>query len=96
MLSEWLVDVPADFTEEWCTVPCPVGKRCLVVASRVCNNRSDKYNKIYICMISQYCNIVIKTKGLLLFINIFIVSKFSLHFNFKNCIGLYTLSVLDS
>lgn len=34
MLSEWLVDVPADFTEEWCTVPCPVGKRCLVVASR--------------------------------------------------------------
>lgn len=34
MLSEWLVDVPVDFTQEWCTVPCPVGKRCLVVASR--------------------------------------------------------------
>lgn len=35
MLSEWLVDVPADLEQEWLVVVCPVGKRALVVASRV-------------------------------------------------------------
>jgi len=35
MYSEWLVEVPEDFAQEWLTVICPVGKRCLVVASRV-------------------------------------------------------------
>ncbi|XP_078056278.1 snurportin-1 [Mustelus asterias] len=34
MLSEWLVDVPADLVEEWLLVVCPVGKRTLIVASR--------------------------------------------------------------
>lgn len=34
MLSEWLVDVPNDFTTEWYMVICPIGKRCLVVSSR--------------------------------------------------------------
>lgn len=34
MLSEWLVDVPSDFEENWLAVVCPVGKRCLVTASR--------------------------------------------------------------
>ncbi|CAN0325813.1 snurportin-1 [Lampetra fluviatilis] len=34
MLSEWLVEVPADLCEEWLMLVCPVGKRCLVVASR--------------------------------------------------------------
>lgn len=34
MLSEWLVDKPTDFYENWMGVFCPVGKRCLVVASR--------------------------------------------------------------
>lgn len=34
MLSEWLVDVPEDFAENWITVPCPVAKRCLVVSSK--------------------------------------------------------------
>lgn len=34
MLSEWLVEVPADLEEEWQLVVCPVGKRCLVVSSR--------------------------------------------------------------
>ncbi|KAI1280890.1 Snurportin-1 [Halotydeus destructor] len=33
MMSEWLVDVPQDFEANWLLVPCPVGKRCLVVAS---------------------------------------------------------------
>lgn len=34
MLSEWLVDVPKDFAENWLVVPCPVAKRCLVVSSK--------------------------------------------------------------
>ncbi|KAK6179110.1 hypothetical protein SNE40_011542 [Patella caerulea] len=34
MYSEWLVEVPDDFGEEWVTVLCPVAKRCLVVASK--------------------------------------------------------------
>ena len=34
MMSEWLVDVPSDFTENWLVTVCPVGKRCLVVANR--------------------------------------------------------------
>lgn len=35
MLSEWLIDVPMDLEQEWLAVVCPVGKRALVVASRV-------------------------------------------------------------
>ena len=35
MLSEWLVEVPSDFADEYLMVLCPWGKRCLVVASRV-------------------------------------------------------------
>lgn len=35
MLSEWLVEVPDDFETNWLVMPCPIGKRCLVVASRV-------------------------------------------------------------
>ncbi|XP_046438066.1 snurportin-1-like [Daphnia pulex] len=34
MLSEWLDEVPVDFETNWLIMPCPVGKRCLVVASR--------------------------------------------------------------
>lgn len=34
MLSEWLVDVPSDFYTSWFMVPCPRGKRCLVVAAK--------------------------------------------------------------
>lgn len=35
MLSEWLVDVPSDLDSEWLMVVCPVGKRSLIVASKV-------------------------------------------------------------
>ncbi|XP_069138797.1 snurportin-1-like [Argopecten irradians] len=42
MMSEWLVEVPDDFTESWCTVICPWGKRCLVVASR---GRTTAYSR---------------------------------------------------
>ena len=34
MLSEWLVDAPADFAENWLMTVCPVGKRSLVVAAK--------------------------------------------------------------
>ncbi|KAM6970148.1 snurportin-1 [Aplochiton taeniatus] len=34
MLSEWLVDVPADLDSDWLMVVCPVGKRSLIVASK--------------------------------------------------------------
>lgn len=34
MLSEWMVDVPQDLTETWIMVPCPLGKRSRLVASK--------------------------------------------------------------
>uniref|UniRef100_A0A1A8L2U6 Snurportin-1 n=1 Tax=Nothobranchius pienaari TaxID=704102 RepID=A0A1A8L2U6_9TELE len=34
MLSEWLVDVPAELHTDWLMVVCPVGKRSLIVASK--------------------------------------------------------------
>lgn len=34
MLSEWMKNVPTDIVEHWAFCVCPVGKRCLVVASR--------------------------------------------------------------
>ncbi|KAH8548767.1 hypothetical protein BGW37DRAFT_504957 [Umbelopsis sp. PMI_123] len=33
MFAEWLIDVPGDLYENWCVVPCPVGKRCLVISA---------------------------------------------------------------
>lgn len=35
MLSEWMIDVPQDFSENWFMVPCPVGKRTRLVSGRV-------------------------------------------------------------
>lgn len=34
MLSEWMVDVPPDLEQNWMVVVCPIGKRCLIVASK--------------------------------------------------------------
>lgn len=34
MLSEWLVDVPSDFEEDWLVVVVPVGRRSLIVSAR--------------------------------------------------------------
>ncbi|EFN87963.1 Snurportin-1 [Harpegnathos saltator] len=34
MLSEWMLDVPENFTENWIMMPCPVGKRTVLVASK--------------------------------------------------------------
>jgi len=35
MLSEWMLDVPQDFTENWIMVPCPVGKRVRLISGWV-------------------------------------------------------------
>lgn len=35
MLSEWMVDVPSELDTDWLMVVCPVGKRSLIVASKV-------------------------------------------------------------
>uniref|UniRef100_A0A914RRB7 Snurportin-1 n=1 Tax=Parascaris equorum TaxID=6256 RepID=A0A914RRB7_PAREQ len=42
MLSEWLVDIPETLSSDWICVPCPVGKRALVVAS---NGVTNAYSK---------------------------------------------------
>lgn len=35
MLSEWLVDIPSELDTDWLMVVSPVGKRSLIVASKV-------------------------------------------------------------
>lgn len=35
MLSEWMLEVPQDLIDKWIMVPCPVGKRSLLIASKV-------------------------------------------------------------
>lgn len=47
MYSEWLVEKPADFEQEWLAVICPWGKRNLVIASRVCNLNTKYIPYIY-------------------------------------------------
>ncbi|XP_004712107.1 snurportin-1 [Echinops telfairi] len=47
MLSEWLIDVPADLGQEWIVVVCPVGKRALIVASR---GSTSAYTKSGYCV----------------------------------------------
>ncbi|XP_071487278.1 snurportin-1-like [Diadema antillarum] len=47
MLSEWLVDVPDDLAENWLMVPCPVGRRAFVIASK---GKTSHYTKSGYCM----------------------------------------------
>ena len=35
MLSEWMIEKPYDFDEDWYVVPCPKGIRTLLVAFHV-------------------------------------------------------------
>lgn len=34
-MSEWMIEKPADFHENWTVTPCPKGVRTLIVASNV-------------------------------------------------------------
>lgn len=34
MLSEWMIEVPDNFANDWLMIVCPVGKRCAVVSSQ--------------------------------------------------------------
>jgi snurportin-1 len=34
MLSEWMIEVPDNFDDDWLMIVCPVGKRCAVVSSQ--------------------------------------------------------------
>ncbi|KAG7310899.1 hypothetical protein JYU34_003731 [Plutella xylostella] len=43
MMSEWMVEKPQDFNENWLVVPCPKGVRLLVVASRGITKCYTKY-----------------------------------------------------
>lgn len=49
MLSEWLVEVPEDFVEEWSMVVCPVGRRTLVVANGSTTKAYAKNGKCVKC-----------------------------------------------
>lgn len=42
MMSEWMFEVPQDFSENWITVPCPEGKRSLVVACKGITKAYDR------------------------------------------------------
>ncbi|CAD0194725.1 unnamed protein product [Chrysodeixis includens] len=43
MMSEWMIEKPADFHENWTVTPCPKGVRTLVVASNGCTKFYTKY-----------------------------------------------------
>ncbi|XP_022822222.1 snurportin-1 [Spodoptera litura] len=45
MLSEWMVEQPEDFHENWYVVPCPKGVRTLVVANRGTTKLYSKYGQ---------------------------------------------------
>jgi hypothetical protein len=50
MFSEWLDEIPEDFDKNWIMCLCPVGKRCLVVASEVKRNlflRINYFNALF-------------------------------------------------
>ncbi|KAG7201702.1 hypothetical protein KM043_004430 [Ampulex compressa] len=51
MMSEWMFEVPQDFVEKWIIVPCPQGKRTLVVAckgiTKAYNRRGNRLGKFY-------------------------------------------------
>lgn len=38
MMSEWMLEVPEDYLEKWLIVPCPEGRRTLLVACKVCRS----------------------------------------------------------
>ncbi|ODM96480.1 Snurportin-1, partial [Orchesella cincta] len=58
MLSEWLLERPEDFEEMWIGALCPVGKRCVVVATRGKTkifSRTDEYLGSYKSLLPGGC-----------------------------------------
>lgn len=51
MQSEWLVDVPEDFADMYFAVPCPIGKRVLVVSG---NGKTTMYGRNGKCLEQFY------------------------------------------
>ncbi|XP_012343713.1 snurportin-1 [Apis florea] len=51
MMSEWMLEVPQDLLGKWIIVPCPQGKRTLVVAckgiTKAYNKRGNRLGKFY-------------------------------------------------
>lgn len=45
MMSEWMFEIPSDLLEKWFMVPCPQGRRVLLVASKVCALSSNLYRR---------------------------------------------------
>lgn len=43
MLSEWMIEKPADFSENWMVVPCPKGVRMLIVTNQGKTRAYTKY-----------------------------------------------------
>lgn len=42
MIADWLKEIPEDFEDTWTMVPCPLGKRMLVVAGSECTRSYTK------------------------------------------------------
>ncbi|XP_015510423.1 snurportin-1 [Neodiprion lecontei] len=42
MMSEWMLEIPSDLAEKWLMVPCPQGRRVLLIASK---GMTVAYNK---------------------------------------------------
>lgn len=58
MLSEWLVDVPSELDTDWLMVVCPVGKRSLIVASKV--GAALLFFASMLMLVSEFQNLTLK------------------------------------
>jgi hypothetical protein len=47
MHSEWLLEKPEDFQENWIMIPVPQGKRNLVIASGVSTGQEEPSDSIW-------------------------------------------------
>lgn len=47
MLSEWMVDIPKDFEQDWIMLICPIGRRSLVIAAK---GTTTAYSRVGQCL----------------------------------------------
>jgi hypothetical protein len=40
MYSEWLIDIPADFAQNWIMIPAPKAKRVIILLEHVSDERN--------------------------------------------------------